>query len=222
MLYLTSRAVVAPLIKAIWRPTIEGRDNVPATGGVILASNHLSFIDSVVIPLAAPRQVHFLAKDSYFTGTGPKGAASRVFFTSMGMVPVNRDDSRAAIKSLEVGLEILQAGGAFGIYPEGTRSRDGRLYRGHTGVAHLALTAKVPIVPVGLIGTPDVQPVGSNRLHKAPVTVRFGAPQTPHTTYADLPAGKARRLATDDVMDAIAELTGQERAGEYNEHPVET
>lgn len=222
MLYLTSRAVVAPLIKAIWRPTIEGRDNVPATGGVILASNHLSFIDSVVIPLAAPRQVHFLAKDSYFTGTGPKGAASRVFFTSMGMVPVNRDDSRAAIKSLEVGLEILQAGGAFGIYPEGTRSRDGRLYRGHTGVAHLALTAKVPIVPVGLIGTPDVQPVGSNRLRKAPVTVRFGAPQTPHTTYADLPAGKARRLATDDVMDAIAELTGQERAGEYNEHPVET
>lgn len=222
MLYLTSRAVVAPLIKAIWRPTVEGRENVPATGGVILASNHLSFIDSVVIPLAAPRQVHFLAKDSYFTGTGLKGTASRIFFTSMGMVPVNRDDSRAAIKSLDVGLKILQDGGAFGIYPEGTRSRDGRLYRGHTGVAHLALTAKVPIVPVGMIGTPDVQEVGSNTLKRAPVTVRFGAPQTPHTTYADLPAGKARRLATDDVMDAIAALSGQEQVGEYNEHPVET
>ena len=222
MLYLTSRAVVAPLVKAIWRPTIEGRENVPATGGVILASNHLSFIDSVVIPLAAPRQVHFLAKESYFTGTGVKGAASRVFFTSMGMVPVNRDDSRAAIKSLEVGLKILQDGHAFGIYPEGTRSRDGRLYRGHTGVAYLALTAQVPIVPVGVIGTPDVQPVGSNRPRRAPFTVRFGTPQTPHTTYADLPAGKARRLATDDVMDAIAALTGQERTTEYNEHPIET
>lgn len=222
MLYLTSRAVVAPLIKAIWRPTVEGRENVPTSGGVILASNHLSFIDSVVIPLAAPRQVHFLAKDAYFTGTGVKGTASRVFFTSMGMVPVNRDDSRAAIESLEVGLKILQDGDAFGIYPEGTRSRDGRLYRGHTGVAYLAITAQVPIVPVGLIGTPQVQPVGSNRLHRAPVTVRFGAPQTPHTTYADLPAGKARRLATDDVMDAIAALTGQERVAEYNEHPVET
>lgn len=222
MLYLTSRAVVAPLVKAIWRLRIEGADNVPRTGGVILASNHLSFVDSVVIPLASPRQVHFLAKDSYFNGTGIKGTVSRVFFTSMGMVPVDRDDSRAAMKSLEVGLQILQDGHAFGIYPEGTRSRDGRLYRGHTGVAHLALTAKVPIVPVGLIGTADVQPVGSNRLRRAPVTVRFGTPQTPHTTYADLPAGKARRLATDDLMDAIAALTGQERSSDYNEHPVET
>lgn len=222
MLYLTSRAVIAPLARAIWRPTVEGTENVPLTGGVILASNHLSFIDSVVIPLVAPRRVHFLAKDSYFTGTGVRGGASRVFFTSMGMIPVNRDDSRAAMKSLEVALEVLQAGEAFGIYPEGTRSRDGRLYRGHTGVAHLALTAKVPIVPVGLIGTPQVQEVGSNRLHRAPVTVRFGAAQTPHTTYGDLPLGKARRLATDDVMDAIAELTGQERVPEYNEHPVET
>lgn len=222
MLYLTSRAVVAPLARAIWRPTVEGTDHVPLTGGVILASNHLSFIDSVVIPLVAPRRVHFLAKESYFTGTGVKGTALRLWFTSTGMIPIDRDDSRAAMKSLEVALEVLEQGEAFGIYPEGTRSRDGRLYRGHTGVAHLALTAKVPIVPVGLTGTPDVQEVGSNRLKRAPVTVRFGAPQTPHTTYGDLPLGKARRLATDDVMDAIAALSGQERVGEYNEHPVET
>lgn len=222
MLYLTSRAVVAPLARAIWRPTVEGAENVPLSGGVILASNHLSFIDSVVIPLVAPRRVHFLAKDSYFTGTGVKGTTSRIFFTSMGMIPVDRDDSRSAMKSLDVALAVLREGEAFGIYPEGTRSRDGRLYRGHTGVAHLALTAEVPIVPVGLIGTPDVQQVGSNRLRRAPVTVRFGTPQTPHTTYGDLPMGKARRLATDDVMDAIAALSGQERVAEYNEHPAET
>lgn len=222
MLYLTSRKLVAPTLRAIWRPTIEGADRVPRTGGVILASNHLSFVDSVVIPTCAPRQVHFLAKADYFTGTGPKGLALRAWMTAMGMIPVDRDDTRAAQKSLEAGLGVLQDGGAFGIYPEGTRSRDGRLYRGRTGVAYLALEADVPVVPVGLQGTPDIQPVGSSRFHRAPVTIRFGDPLSFREAYSGVPAGRARREATDQIMDAIHALSGQELAGAYNEHPPTT
>src|SRR6478752_3346225 len=137
--------VVPPLARAVWRPTVRGKENVPATGGVILASNHLSFVDSVVIPCVAPRKVVFLAKSDYFQGTGLKGAAQRAWFEGLGMLPVDRDDSKAALASLDTALEVLGRGEAFGIYPEGTRSRDGRLYRGRTGVAHLALTAGVPV-----------------------------------------------------------------------------
>ena len=219
MLYLTSRMVVAPALRAVFRPTVEGAHHVPRTGGVILASNHLSFIDSIVIPMVAPRQVHFLAKASYFTGTGVKGAAMRAWMTSMGMIPVERDDKRAAAQSLEIALGVLQRGGAFGIYPEGTRSRDGRLYRGRTGVAHLALETGAPVVPVGLAGTPDIQPIGSNRPRIAHATIRFGEPLHFAERYADVPAGKARRQVTDEIMDAIHGLTGQELAGDYNEHP---
>ena len=123
---------------------------------MILASNHLSFVDSVAIPRVVKRKVVFLTKSDYFTGTGPKGFASRAFFEGLGMLPVDRDDTKAAIASLETALDVLGKGEAFGIYPEGTRSRDGRLYRGRTGVAHLALTAGVPVVPVGLTGTEHV------------------------------------------------------------------
>ncbi|AKU18171.1 lysophospholipid acyltransferase family protein [Luteipulveratus mongoliensis] len=222
MLYLTSRMVVAPALRAVFRPTVEGRENVPRTGAVILASNHLSFVDSVVIPMVAPRQVHFLAKSSYFTGTGLKGAALRMWMTSMGMIPVERDDTRAAANSLEIALRVLNEGKAFGIYPEGTRSRDGRLYRGRTGVAHLALETGAPVVPVGIEGTPDIQPIGSNRPRVAHATIRFGEPLRFVERYAGVPAGKARRQVTDEIMDAIHELTGQERAGTYNEHPPAT
>ncbi|MEC9052060.1 MAG: lysophospholipid acyltransferase family protein, partial [Actinomycetota bacterium] len=152
-LYRTLHAVVPPVAKAIWRPRVEGLEHVPATGGVLLASNHLSFVDSVVIPVVVPRKVVFLAKSDYFTGAGVKGALSRAWFEGLGMLPVDRDDPRAALGSLDTALEVLARGEAFGLYPEGTRSRDGRLYRGRTGVAHLALTAGVPIVPVGLVGT---------------------------------------------------------------------
>ncbi|TWE10084.1 lysophospholipid acyltransferase family protein [Rudaeicoccus suwonensis] len=219
-LYLASRMTVAPALRAIWRPTVEGRSNVPRTGGVLIASNHLSFVDSVVIPMVAPRKVFFLAKAEYFTGTGVRGAISRAWFNSMGMIPVERDDSRAAADSLETALTVLRAGKAFGIYPEGTRSRDGRLYRGHTGVAHLAMQAGVPVVPVGLHGTPDVQPIGSNRPRLAKVTVRFGEPLTFGSSYKAMPAGKARRQATDEIMAAIAGLSGQQLAGCYNERPA--
>lgn len=218
MLYSFSRGVLVPLSRVLYRPTIEGKDNVPRTGGVILASNHRSFIDSFAIPLVAPRQVRFLAKAEYWQGTGIKGTLRRNFFTAVGMVPVNRRSAQAAQESLDAGLEVLKAGEAFGIYPEGTRSRDGRLYRGRTGVAWLALHAAVPVVPVGLIGTQDIQPVGASFPKLAKVTVRFGTPIGVER-YAGMPAGKARRQLTDDVMEAIAALSGQERADEYNTVP---
>ena len=163
VLYRVLHTVVPPLARAVWRPTVRGLHHVPRTGGVLLASNHLSFIDSVVIPVVVPRKVVFLAKSDYFEGTGLKGAAMRAWFEGLGMLPVDRDDSKAALASLDTALEVLGRGEAFGVYPEGTRSRDGRLYRGRTGIAHLALTAGVPIVPVGLVGTDELQPVGSNR-----------------------------------------------------------
>ena len=164
-------AVLPLALRAVWRPTVRGLEHVPRTGGVILASNHLSFVDSVVIPAVTPRKVVFLAKSDYFDGPGVKGALSKAWFEGLGMLPVDRDDTKAALTSLETAMEVLGRGEAFGIYPEGTRSRDGRLYRGRTGVAHLALTAGCPVVPVGLVGTESIQPVGSTlpRLAKVPM-----------------------------------------------------
>ena len=219
MLYQVAHAVVPPLARAVWRPRVTGLDHMPRTGPVIVASNHLSFIDSMVIPIVAPRPVVFLAKESYFTGTGFKGAATRAWFVGIGMIPVDRDDTKAAIASLDVALEVLGRGEAFGIYPEGTRSRDGRLYRGRTGVAHLALTSGAPVVPVGLSGTQDIQPVGATMPRLADVTVRFGKPLS-FTGYDGVPLGRARREVTDQVMEAIQQLTGQQFAGVYNEHPT--
>jgi 1-acyl-sn-glycerol-3-phosphate acyltransferase len=219
--YEVMHRVVPPVARAIWRPRVEGRHHIPRTGAVILASNHLSFADSMVIPIVSPRRVVFLAKEDYFTGTGIKGAAIRAWFIGIGMVPVDRDDTKAALASLDVALEILGRGDAFGIYPEGTRSRDGRLYRGRTGVAHLALTSGAPVVPVGLTGTEEIQPVGASRPRRADVTVRFGAPLHFADEYDGVPPGRARREVTDRVMDAIAALSGQERAGVYNERPAQ-
>ena len=222
MLYEVMHGVVPPLMRAIWRPRVVGLDHVPDSGGVILASNHLSFVDSIAIPAVVKRKVVFLTKSDYFTGTGPKGFLSRAFFEGLGMLPVDRDDSKAAIASLQTALEVLGRGEAFGIYPEGTRSRDGRLYRGRVGVAHLALTAGVPVVPVGLRGTENIQPVGSSRprLGKVDVTVRVGEPITVGEEYDGVPTGRARRDLTDRIMGAIAGLTGQEPAGVYNERPA--
>lgn len=221
MLYTALHSVVPPLARVIWRPTVIGLEHVPATGPVVIASNHLSFADSVVIPVVVPRKVVFLAKSDYFTGSGIKGRVSKAWFEGLGMLPVDRDDPRAALGSLDTALEVLARGEAFGLYPEGTRSRDGRLYRGRTGIAHLALTAGCPVVPVGLTGTQDLQPVGSTLPRLARVTVRFGEPIHPTGEYAEMPSGKARRLLTDRVMAAIQELSGQEPAGVYNERPAE-
>lgn len=221
VMYTVLHRVVPPLAKAIWRPTVTGLENVPSTGGVILASNHLSFADSVVVPIVVPRKVVYLAKSDYFTGTGVKGALTRAWFEGLGMLPVDRDDHRAALSSLDTALEVLRRGEAFGIYPEGTRSRDGRLYRGRTGVAHLALTAGVPIVPVGLRGTEQLQPVGARFPRLVKVSVTFGTPIEVAGRFDGVPLGRARRELTDDVMAAIQALTGQEPAGVYNDRAPE-
>ena len=217
MLFRILESVVPPVARAIWRPIVVGRDNVPRSGGVLLASNHLSFADSVVIPVCAPRNVAFLAKQEYFQGTGIKGALQRGWFEGLNMLPIDRDDTRAAITSLELALEVLGRGEAFGIYSEGSRSRDGRLYRGRTGVAHLALTAGVPVVPVGLQGTQNLQPVGARYPKLAKVTVAFGEPIDFTGRFDGVPAGRARRVATDEIMTAIQRLSGQEQAGVYND-----
>jgi len=221
MFYDALHRVVPPLLRAVWRPDVQGLDNVPRTGGVILASNHLSFVDSVVIPSVVPRQVVFLAKSDYFTGTGVKGALQRAWFEGLGMLPVDREDTRSALESLDVALDVLRRGDAFGIYPEGTRSRDGRLYRGRTGAAHLALTAGVPVVPVGLRGTDRIQPIGSSIPRVVKVHVTFGTPIQAGGRYDGVPLGKARRLLTDEIMTAIQALSGQERADGYNERPAD-
>ena len=190
----------------------EGREHLPATGPVILASNHLSFIDSVVIRLAAPRRVTFLTKAEYFTGRGLRGTLVRWFFTAAGSVPVRRGSHRAAQASLETAREVLDRGNVFGIYPEGTRSLDGRLYRGRTGVGWLALTTGAPVVPVALDGTERLQPVGKRLPRPHRVTVRFGQPLT---FTGDPKSAAGRRAVTDEVMRAIAELSGQERADRF-------
>ncbi len=221
MLYEVVHSVVPPVAKAVWRPRVTGLERVPASGPVILASNHLSFIDSVVIPIVVPRKVVFLAKSDYFDSPGVKGALSKAWFEGLGMLPVDRDDTKAALASLDTALEVLGRGEAFGIYPEGTRSRDGRLYRGRTGVGHLALTAGCPVVPVGLTGTQDIQPVGARLPRLASVSVTFGEPLRFEGRYDGVPAGRARREVTDEIMAAIGALTGQEPAGVYNERPVD-
>jgi len=220
VLYEVLHATVPPLARLIWRPRVEGIENVPMTGPVLFASNHLSFADSVVIPIVAPRKVVFLAKAEYFTGTGLRGRISKAWFEGLGMVPVDRNDTRAALDSLDVALEVLGRGEAFGIYPEGTRSRDGRLYRGRTGVAQLALTAGAPVVPVGLIGTDRLQPVDTRWPRLAKVTVRFGEPLDFTGRFEGVAPGRARREATDEIMDAIHALTGQERVAAYNDARV--
>jgi 1-acyl-sn-glycerol-3-phosphate acyltransferase len=219
MLYRTAYLVLRPIVKLLFRPVVEGVRNIPASGPVILASNHLSFADSIFIPLMAPRRVVFLAKSEYFTGRGVRGLLSRWWFTTLGTVPVERGTHRAAQASLDTAVGVLRAGDAFGIYPEGTRSRDGRLYRGRTGIAWLALETGAPVVPVGVTGTGDVQPAGARVPRIRPFAVRFGEPLDFTGRFGGVPPGKARRAITDEVMAAIHALSGQELAGTYNEAP---
>lgn len=218
--YAIGRGIITPLARVIYRPHIEGKSNVPMSGPVIFASNHLSFIDSIAIPVAAPRPVHFLAKSTYFDGTGFSGWASRTFFTSTGAIPVKRGAGQAALDALDQQRQLLDQGSAVALYPEGTRSTDGRLYKGRTGVAFLALQTGALVVPVGLIGTDRVMPVGAKMpslRHR--ITVRFGEPiDVSHHGTAS--SGKARRQATDEIMAAIHALSGQELANAYNEAPA--
>jgi 1-acyl-sn-glycerol-3-phosphate acyltransferase len=215
MLYDLTRKTLGPVARLIYRPDIEGEENIPLTGPLLLASNHLSFVDSIVIPLVAPRRVVFLAKAEYFTGHGLRGAWMRWLFTAVGAVPIQRGTAGAAQGALDAALQILDDGLAFGIYPEGTRSRDGRLYRGRTGVAWLALTAGCPVVPVALTGTQDIQPVGSRIPRIAKISIRFGEPLD-FSHLRDVKPGPARREVTDTVMAAIQHLSGQQTVPRYN------
>jgi 1-acyl-sn-glycerol-3-phosphate acyltransferase len=221
--YRLLRWLVGLVFRVVWRPVIAGRENVPANGPVIIASNHLSFIDSVVIPLVVPRRVRFLAKAEYFEGRGLRGMGSRLFFRFADAVPIHRTGGhRDAVVALEAGLAVLRDGSAFGVYPEGTRSRDGRLYRGRTGVGWLALESGAPVVPVTLIGTERIQPVGRRlpRVHRIRVVISEPVDPAPWITQG-ISAGRARREITDAVMDRIAARSPAERAPCYNERPAE-
>jgi 1-acyl-sn-glycerol-3-phosphate acyltransferase len=213
VVYLIARLILRPLFLLFFRPHVVGRENVPATGAFIIASNHLSFIDSMAIPLMAPRRVGYLAKAEYFTGSGLRGWLTRTWFTALGALPVERQTHRAAQEALDTAMTVLRSGGGFGIYPEGTRSRDGKLARGKTGVAWLALTADCPVVPVGLTGTDRIQPVGARWWRPHRFTVVFGKPLTFPEHRGEAGSNRSRREVTDAIMEAIAELSGQEKAG---------
>lgn len=219
--YALGRSFINPLARIVYRPRIEGKANVPRTGPVIFASNHLSFIDSIAIPVAAPRPVHFLAKAAYFEGRGAKGWVSRSFFTSIGAIPVHRGAGQAALDALDQQKQLLDEGSAVALYPEGTRSLDGRLYKGRTGVAFLALETGAPVVPVGLVGTDKVMPVGAKMPSLSErITVKFGEPlDLAH--HGPASSGRARRAATDEIMAAIHALSDQELANAYNEVPAQ-
>lgn len=213
------RYVLAPLARIVYRPRVDGLENVPAEGPVIIAANHRAVLDTAVISLVVRRQVHFLGKAEYFTGRGLRGRLMAAFVDALGFVPVERGNAHAGLAALNAGQSVLNAGGVFAIYPEGTRSRDGRLYRGHTGVAVLTLTTGAPVVPVALSGTEKLMPRGGKIPRYAPVGVRFGAPlDFSDVTERNL---RARRAVTDEVMAAIRELSQQEYVDTYHRRPEE-
>ncbi|MGR0221674.1 lysophospholipid acyltransferase family protein [Agromyces sp. ZXT2-6] len=172
--WIMKHIVVGPILLAIFRPWVVGLEHVPRHGPVILASNHLSFIDSIFLPIVVDRPVVFLAKSEYFTGKGLKGWATRLFFQAAGQLPIDRSGGKASEASLNTGLRVLREGRILGIYPEGTRSPDGRLYRGRTGVARMVLEAGVPVVPVAMIGTAEVMPIGTRVPKVRRIGIVFG------------------------------------------------
>ncbi|MET0189684.1 MAG: lysophospholipid acyltransferase family protein [Pseudonocardia sediminis] len=221
MVQFLIKYVLAPLLRLLWRPRVLGADRVPVTGPVILAANHRAAVDTAFIPLVTPRPVAFLGKAEYFTGRGLKGRLMARFLTALGYVPVDRGNVKAGLAALDAGRTVLRAGGAFGIYPEGTRSLDGRLHRGHTGVASLARSTGAVVVPVALTGTEKVQPIGRRFPRIAPVQVRFGTPLE-FSRYEGLEGSPAiRRAVTDEIMDAIAELSGQVYVDSYHRRPTD-
>ncbi|MFV0319296.1 MAG: lysophospholipid acyltransferase family protein [Microbacterium sp.] len=214
-IYFIGRVILRPLFWLLYRPRIAGRGNLPAHGPVLLASNHLSALDTLIIPTSAVRPVQFLIKSSYFAGPGVLGRCKRWFFTSIGGVPVHRTTGRDARAALDAGSSILRAGSIFAVFPEGTRSRDGKLHAGHGGAAWMARDTGATVVPVGLIGTGTARPLNHLLPGRPRLEVRFGEP----LDLADLdgvPDGKARREITERMMAAIARLSGQQRSGSVN------
>ncbi len=206
---------VGPVLKMIFRPYAEGAENVPAEGAAILASNHLSYADWLFMPVVIPRRVTFVAKAEYFTTPGIKGWLQKTFFSGAGQVPIDRSSATAAAGAIATGLKILERGELFGIYPEGTRSHDGTLYRGRTGVARMALDAKVPVIPVAVIGTNVVAPPGKIFGTYTRPHVRFGAPLDFSRYYGLEDDRFILRSITDEIMYAIMDLGGQDYVDVY-------
>jgi 1-acyl-sn-glycerol-3-phosphate acyltransferase len=213
--WLLKLVVLGPVLRLVFRPKVEGLKNVPGSGPVILACNHLSFSDSIFTPLVVRRRVTFVAKAEYFTGKGIKGWFSRMFFTGAGTIPVDRSGGQAAQAALDTLLRVLREGNIAGIYPEGTRSPDGRLYRGKTGVARLALESGAPVVPVALLNTDEIQPTGTLIPTVKRVRMRIGKPLD-FSRYADQRGDRfVERAITDEIMYELMALSGREYVDVY-------
>ncbi|MEU9605764.1 lysophospholipid acyltransferase family protein [Streptomyces sp. NPDC048057] len=206
---------LGPLLRLLFRPRIEGLEHVPEEGAAIVAGNHLSFSDHFLMPAILKRRITFLAKAEYFTGPGIKGRLTAAFFHSVGQIPVDRAGKEAGQAAIREGLGVLSKGELLGIYPEGTRSHDGRLYKGKVGVAVMALRAGVPVVPCAMVGTFEIQPPGQKLPKVQRVTVRFGEPLD-FSRYAGMENEKAvLRAITDEIMYAVLRLSGQEYVDRY-------
>ncbi|MFE6847933.1 lysophospholipid acyltransferase family protein [Streptomyces sp. NPDC057686] len=216
MFYLLLKHVLlGPLLRLLFRPRIEGLENIPPEGAAIIAGNHLSFSDHFLMPAILKRRITFLAKAEYFTGPGVKGRLTAFFFRTAGQIPVDRSGKDAGQAALREGLGVLAKGELLGIYPEGTRSHDGRLYKGKVGVAAMALGAGVPVVPCAMVGTFEIQPPGQKIPNIRRVTIRFGRPLD-FSRYAGLEGERAvLRAVTDEIMYAVLELSGQEYVDRY-------
>ncbi|MGC4950847.1 lysophospholipid acyltransferase family protein [Streptomyces sp. DT224] len=213
--YVLKYVVLGPVLRLLFRPVIEGAEHVPDDGAAIVAGNHLSFSDHFLMPAILRRRITFLAKAEYFTGPGVKGRLTAAFFRSAGQIPVDRSGKEAGQAAIREGIGVLERGELLGVYPEGTRSHDGRLYKGKVGVAVMALRAGVPVVPCAMVGTFEIQPPGRRLPRIKPVTIRFGEPLD-FSRYAGLENEKAAvRAVTDEIMYAILRLSGQEYVDEY-------
>lgn len=206
------RTLAMPIVRLVLRPRIIGMENLPRTGGAIVASNHLANIDSFVIPVIAPRQVRFVSKDDYWRRPGPIGWVQKEFMEGVGTIPLDRETLSSGQGVLKVALEVLREGGVFGIYPEGHRSKDGLLHKGLPGAAWLAHESGCPVIPLGLTGTPDLLSLRGLLPGSPRPTLRFGAPVDFSDIPADLPVGARRRQMTERIMQEIQKLSGQERA----------
>ncbi|MGW6897713.1 lysophospholipid acyltransferase family protein [Streptomyces sp. NBC_01718] len=213
--YVLKYVILGPLLRLLFRPRIEGLEHIPEEGAAIVAGNHLSFSDHFLMPAIIRRRITFLAKAEYFTGPGLKGRLTAAFFRSAGQIPVDRSGKEAGQAAIREGLGVLNKGELLGIYPEGTRSHDGRLYKGKVGVAVMAIKAQVPVVPCAMVGTFEIQPPGKVVPRIKQVTIRFGEPLD-FARYAGMENQKAAiRAVTDEIMYAILGLSGQEYVDEY-------
>ena len=213
--FLLKNIVLGPLLKVLFRPWIRGVENVPTEGAVILASNHLSFSDSIFLPLMLRRPVVFLAKSEYFTGKGIKGTLNSWFFKGTGQLPIDRSGGKASEAALNTGLQVLSQGQVLGIYPEGTRSPDGRLFRGRTGIARMVLEAKVPVLPVAMIDTEKVQPIGKRLPRIRRIGVIVGAPLD-FSRFSGMEGDRlVLRAVTDEITYELMKLSGQEYIDVY-------